>query len=171
MGFMLTKIEGYASLAISKVYSFRKVLCAFLMNLRSGKRGPSFMDRLSKEELKDVREVVRRSQPLLEALRNADTKLDTMPELLENRVAALQNLVPGGNVHGCFLEGFLSLGSGQDACGVPTVRATSACLPIIPISHIFPIIPVSPIRPVIAFTLSSVSSFSLSPFHPHHQPH
>jgi len=94
MGFLLTKIEGYASFSISKDYSFRKVLCAFLMNLRRGKRGPSFMDRLSKEELKDVREVVRRSQPLLEALRSPDARLETLPELLENRVAALQNLVP-----------------------------------------------------------------------------
>jgi len=94
MGFMLTKIEQYASFSISKNYSLRKVLCAFLMNLRGGKRGPSFMDRLCKQELKDVKEVVRRSQPLLDALRSPDAKLETMPELLQNRVAALGDLVP-----------------------------------------------------------------------------
>lgn len=94
VGFLLNKIDKYTSFAISKDYSLRQVVCAFLGNLRPSKPNTmNFMDRMRKE-LELVHQVVRRSESMLLELKKPNAKLQTVPELLENRVTAVLDLLP-----------------------------------------------------------------------------
>jgi len=104
VGFQLTKIVKYTAFVLGKNYSFRTVLCAFLMNLRPNEgtdlrkarlsdarkstkqKGPSFMELLHME-LQDVRDVRKQMHEAVGLLQRG-TDAAKIDSLLEARVKA-----------------------------------------------------------------------------------